>query len=154
MLDKEEIRTFVESYLESSDCYLTGLSISKENEIVVELDNDEGVDLDTCAALTRAFQERFDRDKEDYSLEVGSAGLTSPLKVLRQYRKNIGNELDVLTNDGRKLKGVLKEADEKQFVLTIQKKMKPEGAKRPVLMDENLVFTYEEVKNVCLHLKV
>jgi ribosome maturation factor RimP len=154
MLDKEEIRTFVESYLESSDCYLTGLSISKENEIVVELDNDEGVDLDTCAALTRAFQERFDRDKEDYSLEVGSAGLTSPLKVLRQYRKNIGNELDVLTNDGRKLKGVLKEADEKQFVLTIRKKMKPEGAKRPVLMDENLVFMYEEVKNVCLHLKV
>lgn len=154
MLDKEEIRTFVESYLESSDCYLTGLSISKENEIVVELDNDEGVDLDTCAALTRAFQERFDRDKEDYSLEVGSAGLTSPLKVLRQYRKNIGNELDVLTNDGRKHKGVLKEADEKQFVLTIRKKMKPEGAKRPVLMDENLVFMYEEVKNVCLHLKV
>lgn len=146
MLDKEEIRTFVESYLESSDCYLTGLSISKENEIVVELDNDEGVDLDTCAALTRAFQERFDRDKEDYSLEVGSAGLTSPLKVLRQYRKNIGNELDVLTNDGRKHKGVLKEADEKQFVLTIRKKMKPEGAKRPVLMDENLVFMYEEVK--------
>ncbi|MBP5307308.1 MAG: ribosome assembly cofactor RimP [Paludibacteraceae bacterium] len=154
MLDKEEIRAFVETYLDKTSCYLTDLSLSKDNEIVIVLDNDEGVDLDTCAALTHAFQERFDREKEDYSLEVGSAGLTSPLKVLRQYRKNVGNDVEVLTKDGRKLKGRLKEADEQRFVLTIEKKEKPEGAKRPIMVEEDLAFTYEEVKTVCQLLKV
>lgn len=81
-----------------------------------------------------------------YELEVGSAGIGQPFKVLQQYINHIGKEVEVLTKDGRKLSGVLKEADEQHFVVTIQKKVKEEGAKRPKLVDEDLTFTYEEIK--------
>ena len=88
----------------------------------------------------------MNREDEDYELEVGSAGIGQPFKVLQQYINHIGKEVEVLTKDGRKLSGVLKEADEQYFVVTIQKKVKEEGAKRPKLVDEDLTFTYEEIK--------
>ena len=88
----------------------------------------------------------MNRAKEDYKLEVGSAGIGQPFKVLQQYINHIGKEVEVLAKDGRKLSGVLKEADEQHFVVTIQKKVKEEGAKRPKLVDEDLTFTYAEIK--------
>ena len=97
-------------------------------------------------ACVNQVEEVFDRDVEDYELEIGSAGLTSPLRVPRQYLKNIGNQVEVLTRDGRKLKGNLESADEGGFTITVQKKVKPEGAKRPVMVDEPLTFGYDEIK--------
>ena len=88
----------------------------------------------------------MNREDEDYELEVGSVGIGQPFKVLQQYINHIGKEVEVLAKDGRKLSGVLKEADEQHFVVTIQKKVKEEGAKRPKLVDEDLTFTYEEIK--------
>ena len=76
----------------------------------------------------------MNREDEDYELEVGSAGIGQPFKVLQQYINHIGKEVEVLAKDGRKLSGVLKEADEQHFVVTIQKKVKEEGAKRPKLV--------------------
>ena len=83
---------------------------------------------------------------EDYELEVGSAGITSPFKVLRQYIKNIGNEVEMLLKSGVKLTGVLKAADEQGLVVTVEKQVKPEGAKRKMTVDEDLSYTYEEIK--------
>ena len=79
-------------------------------------------------------------------MEVGSAGIGQPFKVLQQYLNYVGSEVEVLTKDGRKLQGVLKEADEQHFVLTVQKKVKEEGAKRPKMVDEDLSFGYEDIK--------
>ena len=93
MIDKEKLKNFCEKYITGSDYFLTDLSVSKDNDIVVEVDNMDGVDLDFCAGLTRAIEEEFDRSIEDYSLEVGSAGLTTPFKVLKQYGMNIGTNL-------------------------------------------------------------
>ena len=80
------------------------------------------------------------------SLEVGSAGIGQPFKVLQQYYNHIGLEVEVLTKGGRKLSGVLKDADEEKFVVTVQKKVKPEGAKRPQLVEEDETFTYDDIK--------
>ena len=96
--------------------------------------------------MSRYIESKLNREDEDYELEVGSAGIGQPFKVLQQYINHIGKEVEVLTKDGRKLSGVLKEADEQHFVVTIQKKVKEEGAKRPKLVDEDLTFTYEEIK--------
>ena len=104
------------------------------------------MDIDECIRLNRLVESEFDRDEEDYELEIGSAGLTSPLRVERQYHKNEGNEVEVLTADGRKLKGILKSADADGFVLTVVKKVNPEGAKRPVEQEEDLRFGYNEIK--------
>lgn len=146
MIDKNALAATLEKGMEGTDLFLVGVEISKDNKIEVEIDSDTAVDIDECIRLTRLVESEFDRDKEDYELEIGSAGLTSPLRTPRQYAKNAGNDVEVLTKDGRKLKGTLKSADESGFVLTVSKKEKPEGAKRPVVTAEDLAFGYDEIK--------
>ena len=115
MIDIDKLRDFINENLADSGNYLVDVKVSGDNNIVVEIDNDEAVDIDDCVRLTRAIEEAFDRDVEDYELEVGSCGLTAPFKVERQYHKNIGNPIEVLTADGRKLRGVLSSADADGF---------------------------------------
>ncbi len=146
MIDKTELSSFIEKQLEGTDLYLVELLVSPSNEIKVEIDSDSSVDIDECIALTRAIEEAFDRDVEDYELEVGSAGLTSPFKVVRQYRKNLGNEVEVLAADDKKYKGMLKEAGPESFTVVCEEKVKPEGAKRPVLEKVERTFGYGDVK--------
>ncbi|MDL2291768.1 ribosome assembly cofactor RimP, partial [Bacteroides sp. OttesenSCG-928-F21] len=86
------------------------------------------------------------REETDYELEVGSAGIGQPFKVLQQYYNHIDKEVEVLTKSGRKLTGVLKDADEEKFVVAVAKKVKTEGAKRPKLTEEEESFTYDEIK--------
>ncbi|MDE7441256.1 MAG: ribosome assembly cofactor RimP [Muribaculaceae bacterium] len=146
MIDKDGMRSFIEKELEDTDYYLVDLKISGDNEITVEIDSDENVDIDFCIALTRKIEEAFSRDEEDYELEVGSSGLTSPFKVLRQYRKHIGDEVEVIEKGGKKQKGILKSADEDKFVIEITEKVKPEGAKRPVMQARDVEYGYGDVK--------
>ncbi|MDL2208135.1 ribosome assembly cofactor RimP [Parabacteroides sp. OttesenSCG-928-O15] len=145
-MDKEIIKQIVEEGLAGTDNYLIEVAVRPGNVIQVEIDSDQALGIDDCVVLSKFIESRLDREVEDYELEVGSAGITSPFKVLRQYQKNIGNEIEVLTKDGKKLTGVLKAADEAAFTLTITKQVKPEGAKRKVTVEEDLRYTYEEIK--------
>ena len=90
----------------------------------------------------------FDRDKEVYCVEVGSAGLTSPFKVKGQYEKNIGNKVEVLTKDGRKLKGTLISVGDDDFTIAIAKKVKEPGKKRPVEVEEPETMKMADTKHV------
>ena len=146
MIDKRVIKQLVEEKLASSSNYLVSVEVQPGNIIVVEIDNDDAVSIDDCVELSRYIEEHLDRDAEDFELEVGSAGITSPFKVLRQYKKNIGNEVEVLTKNGVKLTGLLKSADEEGFVVTVTQQVKPEGAKRKVTIEEDLPYTYNEIK--------
>lgn len=146
MIEKDVISQLVEDKLASSDNYLVDVVIKPGNLIIIEIDNDEGVCIDDCAALSRYVEEHLDRDVEDFELEVGSAGVTSPFKVLRQYVKNIGNEVEVLLKNGIKLTGVLKSADERGIVITAEKQVKPDGAKRKVTVSEDDAYTFDEIK--------
>ncbi|MDA6864900.1 hypothetical protein OSL55_28255, partial [Escherichia coli] len=83
---------------------------------------------DDCVELSRYIESKLDREEEDYELEVGSAGIGQPFKVLQQYLIHIGKEVEILTKEGKKLEGVLKDANEENFTVTIEKKVKPEGA--------------------------
>lgn len=148
MIDKQLLRNTVEEAIAGSDIFIVDITVSPANSIVVELDSPEGLDIDTCAKITRRIEEVFDRDVEDYELEVGSAGLTAPFKVRGQYLKNVGNEVEVLTRDGRKLHGTLTEVGDDSFTIEIVKKVKEPGAKRPVMVAEPLVIRYDETKTV------
>lgn len=135
MIQKQEIVDLVEQYLleSESESYLVDVTVSRDNKIVVEIDNDEAVDIDECAAISDYIDQHMDRDREDFELEVGSAGLTAPLKVLRQYQKFEGEEVEVLLRDGRKLKGFLGLTDEEGFDLrwtTLEKVTDPETGKQ------------------------
>ena len=146
MIDRNVILQLVEEKLASTEMFLVDVEVKTGNVIVVEIDSDEAVSIDDCVALSRWLEEHLDRDKEDFELEVGSAGITSPFKVLRQYVKNIGNEVEILLKAGVKLTGVLKEADENGIVVTVEKQVKPEGAKRKITVQEEQSYTYDEIK--------
>ncbi len=147
MIDKQMVIQLVEEKLASSGNYLVDVEIQPGNVIIVEIDNDEAVCIDDCVELSRFIEEHLDRDSEDFELEVGSAGITSPFKILRQYQKNIGKEVEVLLACGMKLTGILKSADENGIVLTVEKQVKPEGAKRKITVEEDLAYTYNEIKS-------
>ncbi len=153
MIDKNELQAFVEGQLKDTEYFLTDLKISPNNEITVEIDSLTPGDIEECVNLTRAIEAQFDRDKEDYELEVGTAGLTSPLKVPRQYEKYIGQDLEVLTTDGRKLHGMLRKADEKGIILAIQQKVKKEGMKKPIVETNELDLPYTTIKRAVYDLK-
>ena len=146
MIDKTALEQVINEALEGSKLYLVTLKVSKDNIIDVALDSDEDITIDDCVAVNDAVHAAFDRDEEDYELTVGSYGITSPLLLPRQYQKNVGYEVEVLTADGRKLKGVLAEADDTGFVLTTTVKKKLEGKKRPELVEEQERFNYNDIK--------
>ncbi|WP_243347538.1 ribosome assembly cofactor RimP [Parabacteroides sp. FAFU027] len=147
MIDKQLVKAIVEEGLAESESFLVDVMVRPGNAIVVEIDSEEGIDIEECVKLTRLIESRIDREVEDYELEVGSAGVTQPFKVLRQYQMNIGNEVEVLTKDGRKLTGVLKDANEENFTVTTLVKVKIEGEKRKKEVESNLSFKYEEIKH-------
>ncbi|WP_276863623.1 ribosome assembly cofactor RimP [Mediterranea massiliensis] len=146
MIEKKTICELVEEWLKDKDYFLVEVSVSPDDKIVVEIDHKDGVWIEDCVDLSRYIESRLNRDAEDFELEVGSAGIGQPFKVLQQYLNHIGEEVEVMTKDGRKLTGVLKNADELHFTVTVQKKVKEEGMKRPKMVDEDLDFTYEEIK--------
>ncbi len=153
MIDKKELQSFVEDYLKDSEYFLTDLKVTPSNEITVEVDSLTPGDIEECVRLTRAIEEAFDRDVEDYELEVGTAGLTSPLKVPRQYEKYVGQDLEVLTADGRKLHGMLRRVDENGITLAIQQKVKKEGSKKPVIETTDLDLPFSNIKKAVYDLK-
>jgi len=150
MIDKEIIYRIMEEALASTDAFLVDVKVTPSNEITVEIDSMTSIDIDTCARLTRLIENKLDRDIEDYQLEVGSAGLTAPLKVAKQYEKNIGNEIEVLTKDGRKLTGTMTglSADCTAFTITVKEKVKEPGKKRPVIVDTPITLNIADTKTV------
>ena len=153
MIDKKELQAFIEDQLKDSEYFLTDLKVSPANEITVEIDSLTPGDIEECVSLTRAIEGAFDRDVEDYELEVGTAGLTSPLKVRRQYDKFIGQDLEVLTSDGRKLHGMLRSATDEGIVLSIQQKVRKEGSKKPVIESVETPIPFSLIKRAVYDLK-
>ena len=153
MIDKQFLQKTVDEAIAGTDIFVVDITVSSDNNITVELDSPEGVDIDTCVDISRKIEDVFDRDVEDFELEVGSAGLTAPFKVRGQFLKNIGNEVEVLTSDGRKIRGVLKSvADDGAFVVTSDVKVKNPEDKRPHIEQIDNTFTPESCKYVKYHI--
>ena len=146
MIEKETIKKLVDEWLEGKDYFLVDIEIGNDNKIVVEIDHADGVWIEDCVELSKHIEDNLDRDKEDFELEVGSAGLGQPFKVLQQYVNFIGKEVEVLDAEGKKYKGVLKEVDGNTFTVTTKEKMKVEGKKRPVIADVDRNFEMDKVK--------
>ena len=146
MIDKQKLSDFVNEALADTDCFLTDLTVSADNDIVVEIDSDGSIDIDFCSALSRRIEEAFPRDEEDYTLEVGSAGITAPFKVRRQWEKNIGNDIEVYTRDGKKLLGCLTRLTDDAAVIETEQKVRREGMKRPVLERLEMEIPFADIR--------
>lgn len=148
MIDKNIIKTAVSEWLEKGDYYLVDLEMTADDRIVIEIDHADGVWIEDCADLSRFLQEKLGDELGDYELEVGSAGIGQPFKVVQQYHNHVGKDVEVLTADGKKLQGVLKSVsdDDIQFVVTVKEKQQVEGKKRPVLVEVDKTFAINDIK--------
>lgn len=146
MILKDTVKQIVENFFSDKDYYLVDVIVTKDNRISVEIDHFKGVSIDFCIELTRVIESKLDRDIEDYELEVSSAGLTEPFKVIKQYEKNIGNEVEVLTKDSKKMSGILQNFDSEKIMLQIEKQVKPEGAKRKIIVNEDIEIPFKNIK--------
>lgn len=147
MIDKNVVSSLVNEWLDGKDYFLTDLTVSADDRIVVEIDHKDGVWIEDCVELSKFIENHLDRETQDFELEVGSAGVGQPFKVLRQYENHVGENVEVLARDGKKYKGVLTEVTPENFLLVVTEKVKNEGDKRPHMEERGLLFTYDEVKS-------
>ncbi|MBQ8486289.1 MAG: ribosome assembly cofactor RimP [Prevotella sp.] len=148
MINKEVVKTLVEEWLQNGDYFLVDIVFGADDRIVIEIDHADGVWIEDCAELSRFLQEKLGDELGDYELEVGSAGLGQPFKVEQQYKNHVGDEVEVLQEDGIKLKGLLKSVDGRLFTVTVQEKQHVEGKKRPVTVDVDKTYSMDAVKSV------
>lgn len=153
MIDKNIVRKLVDEWLEGKEYFLTDLTVSTDDRIVVEIDHRDGVWIEDCVELSRYIEDGLDRDEEDFELEVGSAGIGQPFKVKEQYEIHIGDPVETILRDGRKLQGVLKSVGDDEICLSVQEKVKAPEMKRPKLMDVDHVLKLDDVKETHYWLK-
>ena len=146
MIAKEKIVEIVNVWLDGKDYFLVDVTVSRNDEIVVEIDHADGVWIEDCVELSRFIESHLDRDEEDFELEVGSAGIGQPFKVHQQYVNHVGKDVEVLASDGKKYRGVLKEVNDDAFTITVTEKVKAEGTKRPKLEQVDYTWAYGDVK--------
>lgn len=146
MIAKEILEAIVNEWLEDKEYFLVDVIVSKDNEIVVEIDHADGVWIEDCVDLSRYIESKLDRDVEDFELEVGSAGIGQPFKVHQQYVNHLGKEVEVLAADGRKYRGVLTDVADDTFTVSVSEKVKAEGSKRPKMEQVAHTWPYSEVK--------
>ena len=130
-------------------CFIVDLTISKDNDIILTIESEEGkIELEDCVSLSRFFESRFDREVEDYSLTVSSAGLDQPFKVLKQFLKSVGKKVEVQFKGGKKMVAVLEAADQDSITLKYSQKEAVEGKKKKEIVEHVDRFTMDQVNSV------
>jgi ribosome maturation factor RimP len=146
MIDEKIIRDLVETKLSETSLFVTDLVVKQGNLIQIFIDGDQEVSIDDCVALSRHIESNLNRDEEDFTLQVSSAGVDQPLKSLRQYKKNIGRRLGIDLNDGTKISGKLLDAGVEKIQIETEIK---KGHK--ILPGNTLEIDYQDItKAFCL----
>ena len=146
MISREIISELVKERLEGTDLFLVDIHVSPTNNIRILIDNENGVTVKDCVDLSRALEESLNRDEEDFQLEVSSPGLSEPLKVLQQYEKNIGRDIEVITKEGQKHEGRLIGLTDKGLVMEELVKVKS-GKKRPEIKTVKNNFDFDFISS-------
>jgi len=146
MIFKDQVNELLQVALDSRpDLFLIECKISTDNHISILLDGDEGVNLQSCVEVSRQIEHNLDREQHDFSLEVASAGVGSPLKKTRQYVKNVGRKLRIERNEAPTIEGTLVDANEEKVTLEWkQREPKPVG-KGKVTITKQETLSYQEI---------
>jgi len=148
MIEKTVIEELVKEKIEGSNLFIVEIKIDTHNAISVFVDSPTGVSIDTCVGISRHIEHSFDREEEDFSLEVSSPGIGIPFKVYEQYEKVLGKTIEVLFINGNKIEGILVELNKENFTVQHTVKEKPEGAKRPKWVEKQDIIDFNEIKSV------
>ncbi|HET6559039.1 MAG TPA: ribosome assembly cofactor RimP [Prolixibacteraceae bacterium] len=145
MIDKAKVAEITTEKL-AEDQFLVDVTVSPNNEIHVMVDSDSGISINQIVEISRYVESKLDRESEDFELSVYSAGLTEPFRLVRQYKKNQGKEIEVLLAGGQKLNGVLVGVSDQEIELEVTTKEKPEGSKKKELVTRIHHLGYSEIK--------
>jgi ribosome maturation factor RimP len=146
MIAINTIKKLADTKLAEGTNFIVDISVKAGNKITILLDNDNGVSISDCVAMSRHVEAGLDREIEDYELNVMSPGLSEPFRILRQYQKNIGKQVDIVTTENKKITGKILSADEKGIVLETKSKEAQEGKKGKQLIINNINLTFNQIK--------
>ncbi len=125
MIDSKLVENIVNEYLEGREIFLVGVKVSKNNIITVTIDSDSKVVVENCIEVSKYIEKNLNRDEEDFELTVTSFGLGEYFVMERQYKKNIGQNIEVVLDDGSKENGILTEVSDGKILITQKKKIEP-----------------------------
>ena len=148
MLDSKELKDFLTSEFRESEFFLVDVVVKPGNLIKVYVDKPEGITIQECYEVSRLITGKFDRDTEDYSLDVSSPGLDMPLLVKEQYEKNLGREISIEMLEGKKRKGILKEFTTDSVSIEETKKVAVKGKKNKQKTTELITIKTVDIKAV------
>lgn len=151
MKTTEEITTLVTSLLEDSSLFLVNATVSGENKIEVLIDSPTGVNITTCMEISRQLEEKLDRETEDFELTVASAGIGYPFLVEGQYKKNIGNAVEIRLKDNAILSGILKAFNGDHIIVETEERKTIEGKKKKetIVTEKNILLAdIKQIKDI------
>ena len=141
-MEKDIITQSIAEAVAQRGCFLVEVTLQGDNDIVLAIESEHGtVAMEDCVAISDKFQELFNKDAEDYSLTVTSAGLDRPFKVLKQYEKAVGTRVVVRLKGGRKMTATLLAAGEEGITISWQAKENIAGKKKLVEHEEAVPFS-------------
>ncbi|WP_016988554.1 ribosome assembly cofactor RimP [Flavobacterium sp. ACAM 123] len=145
MTFKEKVNLLLtEALVEKPSLFLIDLTITDAFKVIITLDDDNGVALQDCIDISRAIDASLDREEQDYSMEVASAGVSSPLKKIRQYKKNIGRTLIVKTNT-ENIEAELVEANDDFVILSWKAREPKKIGKGKETVQKTVQIPYTEI---------
>lgn len=153
-----ELKTRVEELLQAflqtrPDLFLVDLKVSVASDITIILDGDQGVSIQDCLDASRAIEFNIDREEQDFSLQVMSAGLSEPLTLPRQFQKNLGRDLEILLEDTTKIQGELASVDDEKITLILRYRKPKDIGKGKVDVEEEREISYSEIKKALVVIK-
>lgn len=128
---------------EYQDCFLVEMKLSQSNKLEVFLDCDSGLTFEKCQRISRYLESYLDEGQwlgEKYTLEVSSPGVGKPLKMNRQYKKNIGRRVEVNFNEGKPQTGKLIAVDDESITIEYEITIKEGKKKRKEMNQQNILF--------------
>ncbi|MEC7782325.1 MAG: ribosome assembly cofactor RimP [Bacteroidota bacterium] len=153
MLKEKVTALLQEAFEEYENLFLIDLKIKGNNEIVVVIDGDQGVTVQDCINVSRKVEHNLDREEEDFSLEVMSAGAIEPLINTRQYKKNEGRDLEVVLQDGSKIAGNLIQVHNEGIVLFWKERVPKEVGKGKMTVEKEEVIAFDAIKQAKVKIK-
>ena len=153
MIDREKIINIIKDTVDEKEAFIVEVKVSSSNKINIEIDSILGFSINDCVEVSRLVESQLDREEEDFELEVASAGLSEPFKVIQQYQKNLGKEVETLTSEGQKIKGILTDVTDEDFEVEESKMVRVEGKKKKQNVIEKHRFTFDQVKSTKIIIK-
>jgi len=162
MITFAQIDSIVKESIAGTEIFIVEIIISLGNNIIVRLDHPDGLLIDTCAYISQQIEAALDRDLEDYSLEVTSAGIGEPFKIKKQYEKIIGKKVELVLKNGGKIVDTLHSVEDDGITVLQSKSKYSKSALKKMSKEEREIaeneqnrpikLTWEEIKSATEHI--